>query len=115
MNSFTRFLPRSRLAASVPTRPVSTIWSRSDFSPTCSVVCGAAAAFAASLAIATLLPFFFLRSKLRAQLVELLCARHGVQQDVAQLVVGLKLTLQIAQARAEFEQLTQRLHLLSHL
>src|SRR5580698_5031378 len=98
-NSFTRSLPRSLEASSLPIRPSSTIWSSRPLSSTCSVACGAADFFASAIGSSRGLVHFLL------QLVQLTLIADGAEQGFLQAVVALQAGAEVAQLGAQLHQL----------
>src|SRR5918999_2430725 len=104
----TRSLPRSRAAGSRPRRPCSTMRSRSPSSadsvtPPCDWDWVSLSDIGRS------------RGDLRPQLSHGVCIVDCLLQDLFELVVPLQATAEVGELRAQLEQLTQWLHLLSHL
>src|SRR5437588_6697811 len=107
-NSFTRFLPRSRVAGSFPSLPCSTIWS-SRPTPCCSAGWAAAADFCFSGIGFSLRLYFFTQS------AHLLGVVDRVLQQLFQLVVSLQAAAQIRESRPQVQQFPQRLYLPGYL
>src|SRR5689334_11277734 len=106
-NSFTRSLPRSRCAASPPSRPRSTILSSSDVS----VVAAAAVAAESCGSGIRITVRLQTQSEFVLQTVVLLLVSDGFQQQLVPLVVSLPISFQIRQPRSQFEQFANRFHL----
>src|SRR5919199_1566 len=102
----TRSLPRSRAAGSRPSRPSSTMRSRSPTSaaPPVRALCCWDWISISDIGRS--------RGDLRPQLPHRFCVVDGFLQDLLKLVVPLQPAAQVGELTAQLEELAQRLHLL---
>src|SRR5690348_16999437 len=102
--------PRSRAGASMPNRPLSTIWSSKLSGPTSAAGCCDCSTLGSAIATSCRLRLI----QLRLEFFPLVFVPQRGLKDLFQLLVALDLASQVRQLVAQVEQLLQRLDFLGH-